>query len=54
MSSQTEHQKKLTGFFAREYQNLLSYVKRYWRGDEETGIAKIIKQHLLKQDSKHH
>jgi len=47
MSSQTEHQKKLTGFFAREYQNLLSYVKRYWRGDGETEPEDILQDVAL-------
>lgn len=47
MSSQTEHQKKLTGFFAREYQNLLSYVKRYWRGDGESEPEDILQDVAL-------
>ena len=47
MSSQTEHQRKLTGFFAREYQNLLSYVKRYWRGDGETEPEDILQDVAL-------
>jgi RNA polymerase sigma-70 factor (ECF subfamily) len=47
MSSHTEHQKKLTGFFAREYQNLLSYVKRYWRGDGETEAEDILQDVAL-------
>jgi RNA polymerase sigma-70 factor (ECF subfamily) len=47
MSSQTENQKKLTGFFAREYQNLLSYVKRYWRSDGETEPEDILQDVAL-------
>ncbi len=47
MSSQTDHQKKLTGFFAREYQNLLSYVKRNWRGDGETEPEDILQDVAL-------
>jgi hypothetical protein len=47
MSSQTERQKNLTGFFAREYSNLLSYVKRYWRGDEETEPEDILQDVAL-------
>jgi len=52
MSSQTEHQKNLTGFFAREYSNLLSYVKRYWRGDEETEPEDILQDVALNLFSK--
>ena len=47
MSSQTKHQEKLTGFFAREYQNLLSYVKRYWRDDGETEPEDILQDVAL-------
>ncbi len=35
MNSQTAHQKNLTGFFAKVYNNLLSYVKRHWHGEGE-------------------
>jgi len=47
MSSQADHQKKLTGFFTREYNNLLSYVKRYWRGDEEAEPEDILQDVVL-------
>lgn len=47
MSSQTEHEKKLTGFFAREYNNLLSYVKKYWRGDGEAEPEDILQDVAL-------
>jgi RNA polymerase sigma factor (sigma-70 family) len=47
MRGQTEHQKNLTGFFAREYQNLLSYVKRYWSGDGETEPEDILQDVAL-------
>jgi RNA polymerase sigma factor (sigma-70 family) len=47
MSSQTEHQKNLTGFFAREYNNLLAYVNRYWQGDGETEPEDILQDVAL-------
>ncbi len=47
MSSQTKHQEKLTDFLAREYQNLLSYVKRYWRDDGETEPEDILQDVAL-------
>jgi RNA polymerase sigma-70 factor (ECF subfamily) len=47
MSSQTTHQKNLTGFFAKEYSNLLSYVKRYWRGDGEAEPEDILQDVAL-------
>ncbi|MBM3435529.1 MAG: sigma-70 family RNA polymerase sigma factor [Bacteroidetes bacterium] len=47
MYSQTEQRKKLRNFFGKEYYNLLTYVKRYWRGDEETDPEDILQDVVL-------
>jgi RNA polymerase sigma-70 factor (ECF subfamily) len=47
MSSQTEQQRNLAGFFAREYNDLLSYVKRYWQGDGEAEPEDILQDVAL-------
>lgn len=52
MSSQTEDQKTLSRFFTREYQNLLSYAKRYWRGDGETDPEDVLQDVVLNLFSK--
>jgi RNA polymerase sigma-70 factor (ECF subfamily) len=47
MYSQTEQRKKLRNFFTVEYNNLLTYVRRYWRGDEETDPEDILQDVVL-------
>lgn len=47
MSSHSEQQKRLSGFFAKEYHNLLLYVKRYFWGDEETDPEDILQDVVL-------
>jgi RNA polymerase sigma factor (sigma-70 family) len=47
MNSQTERQNKLRGFFAKEYNNLLSYVRKYWDGDAESDPEDILQDVVL-------
>jgi RNA polymerase sigma factor (sigma-70 family) len=47
MSSHSENQKTLSRLFAREYHNLISFVKRYWHGDEEMDAEDIVQEVVL-------
>ncbi|HPE55105.1 MAG TPA: RNA polymerase sigma factor [Bacteroidales bacterium] len=47
MSSHSENQKTLSQFFAKEYHNLVSFVKRYWHGDEEMDADDIVQDVVL-------
>ncbi|MCF8369725.1 MAG: RNA polymerase sigma factor [Bacteroidales bacterium] len=47
MSDHSDNQKKLSGFFAREYHNLLSFVKSYWTGDAEADAEDIVQDVML-------
>ena len=47
MSDHSENQKKLSGFFAREYQNLVSFVKSYWIGDAQVDAEDIVQDVVL-------
>jgi RNA polymerase sigma-70 factor (ECF subfamily) len=47
MSSQSENQKTLSRFIAKEYHNLVSFVKRYWQGDEEMDAGDIVQDVVL-------
>lgn len=47
MSAHSDNQKKLSSLFAREYQNLVSFVKRYWVGDSEADAEDIVQDVVL-------
>ncbi len=47
MSHQSDNQKKLSGFFSREYQNLVSFVKSYWGGDAQVDAEDIVQDVVL-------
>lgn len=47
MSTQSENQKKLSGFFAREYNNFVSFVNRYWLGDSQVDAEDIVQDVVL-------
>ncbi len=47
MSSHSENQKTLSRFFSKEYHNLISFVKRYWHGDEEMDAEDIVQDVIL-------
>lgn len=47
MSSHSDNQKTLSRFFTKEYHNLVSFVKRYWHGDEEMDADDIVQDVIL-------
>jgi RNA polymerase sigma factor (sigma-70 family) len=47
MSNHTENQKRLSGLFAREYDNLVAFVKRYWHGNEQADAEDIVQDVIL-------
>jgi RNA polymerase sigma-70 factor (ECF subfamily) len=47
MSDHTENQKKFSGLFAREYHNLVSFVKSYWMGNEQVDAEDIVQDVML-------
>lgn len=47
MSTHTENQQRLSAIFAREYQNLVSFVKRYWHGNEQADAEDIVQDVML-------
>lgn len=47
MSDHSDNQKRLSSLFAREYQNLVSFVKRYWVGDSEADAEDIVQDVVL-------
>lgn len=47
MSDHSDNQKRLSGLVTREYQNLVSFVKRYWIGDSEADAEDIVQDVVL-------
>jgi len=47
MSDHSENQQRLSVLFAREYQNLVSFVKRYWHGNEQADAEDIVQDVML-------
>jgi len=47
MSGHTENQKKFSGLFAREYHNLVTFVKSYWMGNEQVDAEDIVQDVML-------
>lgn len=47
MSDHSDNQKRLSSLFAREYQNLVSFVNRYWIGDSEADAEDIVQDVVL-------
>lgn len=47
MSSHSDNQSKLSQFFAEEYQNLLSFARRYWHGDQEMDAEDVVQEVAL-------
>jgi RNA polymerase sigma-70 factor (ECF subfamily) len=47
MSNASDNQRKLSGFFAKEYKQLLSFVKSYWGGDSEADAEDVLQDVLL-------
>ena len=47
MNSYSEQQKSLSGFFAREYDNLVSYVRRNWHTVNEAEAEDIVQDVAL-------
>lgn len=47
MNSYSEQQKSVSGFFAREYDNLISYVRRNWQAINEAEAEDIVQDVAL-------
>lgn len=47
MNSYSERQKSVSGFFAREYDNLISYVRRNWQAVTEAEAEDIVQDVAL-------
>jgi len=47
MNSYSEQQKSVSGFFAREYDNLVSYVRKNWRAANEADAEDIVQDVAL-------